>query len=86
MREIAQNTNCQHQLCQFGPLQHWVWNLFKLKNSGCVENFRNLVKSSRGNAMSNSSVVVQVRTVNSCVRYGKVPVRVTCVLVPVVLQ
>ena len=39
------------------------------------------------NAMSNSSVVVQVRTaVNSCVRYGKVPVRVTCVLVPVVLQ
>ena len=30
VREIAQNTNCQHQLCQFGPLQHWVWNLFKV--------------------------------------------------------
>ena len=45
-----------------------------------------MLRISEFNAMSNSSVVVQVRTVNSCVRYGKVPVRVTCVLVPVVLQ
>jgi hypothetical protein len=51
-----------------------------------ISKFREIWPNPLGNAMSNSSVVVQVRTVNSCVRYGKVPVRVTCVLVPVVLQ